>query len=96
MPWCCGFFYLGIEMTTDFTFGLKTYRSFFQQEAARIPFSKDSIVALVGPNNAGKSIDPARFISDFLRLRDIMNKSCRINSLHFYPSMVKTNELARF
>ena len=42
-------------MNSDFTFGLKTYRSFFQQEVARIPFSKGGVVALVGPNNAGKS-----------------------------------------
>ena len=43
-------------MNSDFTFGLKTYRSFFQQEVARIPFSKGGVVALVGPNNAGKSV----------------------------------------
>lgn len=43
-------------MNSDFTFGLKTYRSFFEQAVARIPFSKGGVVALVGPNNAGKSV----------------------------------------
>lgn len=38
-----------------FKFGLKTYRSFFQQKTVWIPLRKAGVVAFVGPNNAGKS-----------------------------------------
>ena len=42
-------------MIQPFTFGLKTYRSYFQQATTRLAFSQGGVTALVGPNNSGKS-----------------------------------------
>lgn len=39
----------------NFSFGLKTYRCFFQQHTSQVPFSRGCITALVGTNNSGKS-----------------------------------------
>ena len=42
-------------MTQPFTFGLKTYRSYFHQPTTKLAFSPGSVTALVGANNSGKS-----------------------------------------
>ena len=42
-------------MTQPFTFGLKTYRSYFQQVTTKLAFSQGGVTALVGANNSGKS-----------------------------------------
>lgn len=42
-------------MTKPFTFGLKTYRSYFQQATTKLIFRPGGIIAFVGANNSGKS-----------------------------------------
>lgn len=42
-------------MITSFTFGLKTYRGFFQQNTSTLEINFNGTTALVGPNNSGKS-----------------------------------------
>ena len=42
-------------MIQPFTFGLKTYRSYFQQATTKLAFSQGGITALIGANNSGKS-----------------------------------------
>jgi ABC-type branched-subunit amino acid transport system ATPase component len=42
-------------MDHSFSFGLKTYRSYFQQATSKLCFSKGQSIALIGPNNSGKS-----------------------------------------
>lgn len=42
-------------MTLPFTYGLKTYRSYFQQATTKLAFSPGKVTALVGANNSGKS-----------------------------------------
>jgi ABC-type polar amino acid transport system ATPase subunit len=39
----------------SFSFGLNTYRCFFQQSTSHVPLVRGSITALVGANNSGKS-----------------------------------------
>jgi ABC-type dipeptide/oligopeptide/nickel transport system ATPase component len=39
----------------NFSFGLNTYRCFFQQATTHVPLARGSITALVGANNSGKS-----------------------------------------
>ena len=51
-----GFLHLDREnMIQPFTFGLKTYRSYFQQATTKLAFYQGGVTALVGPNNSGKS-----------------------------------------
>lgn len=42
-------------MIQPFTFGLKTYRSYFQQATTKLAFTPGGVTALVGANNSGKS-----------------------------------------
>lgn len=42
-------------MVQPFTFGLKTYRSYFQQATPKLAFTLGGVIALVGANNSGKS-----------------------------------------
>ncbi len=42
-------------MIQPFSFGLKTYRSYFQQATTKLEFSPGGVTALVGANNSGKS-----------------------------------------
>lgn len=42
-------------MDQSFSFGLKTYRSYFQQPTTKLYFFAGGITALVGANNSGKS-----------------------------------------
>lgn len=42
-------------MIPSFSFGLKTYRSYFQQPTTKLQLSQGGVTALVGANNSGKS-----------------------------------------
>lgn len=42
-------------MDREFTYGLKTYRGFFRQEVGKMHIGPQGVIALVGPNNAGKT-----------------------------------------
>lgn len=59
-------------MTQPFTFGLKTYRSYFQQATTKLEFSKGGITALVGANNSGKSC----LIRSIYELRNYFSHLC--------------------
>jgi ABC-type dipeptide/oligopeptide/nickel transport system ATPase component len=53
-------------MTDDLYFGLESYRCFFQQKTAELHLQCGKVIALVGPNNSGKSA----FIRSIYELRN--------------------------
>ena len=59
-------------MTQPFTFGLKTYRSYFQQATTKLTFTKGGVIALVGANNSGKSC----LIRSIYELRNYFQHLC--------------------
>ena len=59
-------------MTQPFTFGLKTYRSYFQQATTKLTFTPGGVTALVGANNSGKSC----LIRSIYELRNYFTQLC--------------------
>jgi ABC-type dipeptide/oligopeptide/nickel transport system ATPase component len=62
-------------MTQSFTFGLKTYRSYFQQATTKLTFTQGEVIALVGANNSGKSC----LIRSIYELRNYFQHLCAGN-----------------